>query len=302
MQKIVRFSRLVVISTIFVSIFTACDGGVFTRDKEPTEADVLLGQKGRTLWESKLQYVKIVDQDVTTLANEHPETISAEEMRIVLGSLSVIKKGIFKSTEEPLFTRRELQILGAALSSGLSQATSNEDITFVSIDKHKGAITQEDKTITGRVFMSNGRLNIIFGLLHEIYREFDVATGQAIDRRLHPLIPGKRTFDSKPDIRVVLNSGQANYFDPDTGTERNNWIVIDIATVLAAAAERSKADTGSVTPELLEDIARSKQSTNTLRHDIGKMKEIIFEMSDEIERLKSEIDDLKMTAKLKTSE
>jgi len=275
-------------------MLTACGGGsMFTRDKAPTEADVLLGQKGRTLWESKLQYVKIVDQDTAALANEHPETITADEMRTVLSSLYVIKKGIFKATEEPLFARSELQILSAALSSGLGQLESNEDLTFVSIGKHKGAIAKEDKTVSGRVFISGGRLNIIFGLVHENFREIDIATGQPIDRRIHPLLPGKRSFDSEPQTRIALDSGQANYLDSNTGEERTDWIVIDIATVLATAKERDTGDTSSVTPELLEDVARSKQDSRTLRQDVGKMKEIIFEMSDEIDRLKREIDDLK---------
>jgi hypothetical protein len=76
--------------------------------------------------------------------------------------------------------------------------------------------------------------------------------------------------------------------------ERTDWIVIDIATVLAEAKNRKSGDDGTVSPELLEDVARNKQETGNLRDDVSGMKEIIFEMSDEIERLKKQIEDMKV--------
>jgi len=137
-------------------------------------------------------------------------------------------------------------------------------------------------------------LNIIFGLTHELYREKDLATGQDVDRRINPLLPGKRKTDSDLSTRVALDSGQSFYLDPETGKERSDWLVIDIATVLATAKERKTGENdGTVNPELLEDVARSKQETGNLRQDVGNMKEILFDMSGEIERLKKEIEDLK---------
>lgn len=94
-------------------------------------------------------------------------------------------------------------------------------------------------------------------------------------------------------IRVALDSGQSFYLDPKTDKERADWLVIDIATVLAEAKKRKTGDTSSVTPELLEDIARSKQEAGNLREDVGGIKEILFEMSDEIDRLKQQIEELK---------
>jgi hypothetical protein len=293
MRKSVKLGRAIVISMMLAGGLTACGGGLFTVDKEPTEDDILLGQDGNTLWETGLQYVKVVNRDVAGGANEHPESLSSDQMRTVLSSLYVVEEKLFKTTEVPLFARSELQVLSTALSSGFGQAQPNEDINFVSIGTHAGSIAKEKKTTTGRVFISDGRLNIIFGIVHETYREKDIATGADIDRRLNPLLPGKRSFDSKPAVRVALDKGQSYYLDPETGTERGNWIIIDIATVLATAKERKEGDTSSVTPELLEDVARSKQDAANLRHDVGSMKEIIFEMSEEIENLKKQLETLK---------
>jgi len=292
MRTIVKLSGIIAVSIALTGGLTGC--GMLSRDKPATDADILMGQEGRTLWESSLQYVKIVNRDIASgIANEHPASISSDELRSVLAALYVNERTGLTMSENPLFSSSELQILSTAIASGLSQAASNEDINFVSIGTHKGLIAKERKTNTGRVFMSGGRLNIVFGLIHDLYREKDPATGQEIDRRINPLLPGKRTSDSNLATRVALDSGQSFYLDPETGKERSDWLVIDIATVLATAKERKTGEDGTISPELLEDLARSKQETGNLSQDVGNMKEILFDMSGEIERLKKEIEDLK---------
>jgi hypothetical protein len=290
MRRIVKFSSIAAVSLMVAGGLSGCG---LTRDAAPTDDEIVLGQDGRTLWEARLQYVKIVDRDKPGIANEHPESITSDELRTVFSSLYVSQKSLFGETQSPVFSSAELQVLSATIPNGLSQAGPEEDITFVTIGTHKGTIAKERKTTTGRVFMSGGRLNIVFGLVHEIYRDKDPITNQPIDRRLHPLLPGSRKFDANSGIRVALDEGQAHYVDPETGEERSDWIIIDIATVLAIAKERGSGDDGRVSPELLEDVARSKQETGNLREDVGNLKGILFDMSDEIDRLKKEIEDLK---------
>ncbi|PHS27193.1 MAG: hypothetical protein COA83_01340 [Methylophaga sp.] len=296
MRQFVKYSSVFAISMLLAVGLTGCGGGMFAADGPETEAEILQGQDGRILWEAQqgLQYVKIVDRDMAGPANEHPTAISVDELRTVLSSLYVnVLIGITRK-ELPLFSVGELQTLSVALANGLSQAQQNEDVNFVLNGKHRGLIASETKTNTGRVFIGgDGRLNIIFGLIHEEFRSHEKSTGQPIDRRLHPLNPGKRSFDSKPNVRVSIDKGQAYYLDPKTGKERTDWIVIDIATVLAEAANRKNDYDGTVSPELLEDVARSKQETGNLRNDVRGIKDILFEMSDEIERLKQQIEDLK---------
>ena len=292
MRRMVNLGSIIVISLVMSMSLTGC--GTLTRDKAPTDDEIILGQDGRTLWQAGLQYVKIVDRDKPGIANEHPESITSEQLRTVLSSLYVNNTILLRERQEPVFSPAELQILSATIPNGLSQVGPEEDITFVSIGLHKGTISRERKTNTGRVFMSGGRLNIIFGKLHEVFREKNPGTNQPIDRRLHPLLPGSRKFDSNPSLPIALDEGQSHYVDPETGEERSDWIIIDIATVLALAEERGSGDDGRVSPELLEDVARSKQETSNLREDVGSLKEILFDMSDEIDRLKKEIEDLKV--------
>ncbi|PCH65404.1 MAG: hypothetical protein COC04_02060, partial [Gammaproteobacteria bacterium] len=240
MRRMVNLGSIIVVSLVMSMSLTGC--GTLTRDKALTDDEIILGQEGRTLWEAGLQYVKIVDRDKPGIANEHPESITSDELRTVLSSLYVSETVLFSETQAPVFTPTELQVLSATIPNGLSQAGPEEDITFVSIALHKGTITRERKTTTGRVFMSGGRLNIVFGKIHEIYRDKDPITQQTIDRRLHPLLPGSRKFDSNPSIPIALDEGQAHYVDPETGKERSDWIIIDIATVLAIAKERGSGD------------------------------------------------------------
>ena len=294
MNKLIKTGQLIAISLIAVIGLTSCANGLFARDKAQSEEQILQGQSGRTLWESGLQHVKIVGQATSGAAkNDHPESISNDNLRTLLSSLYVTQSRFFKKSEVPLFSHAELQILTTALSSGFKQAQPNEDVNFVSIGTHKGAISKDRKTTTGRAFIRDGKLNIIFGLVQELFYDRDPSTGQPIDRRVHPLKPGKRSFDSKPAIRIAIDTGQANYRHPKTGNERSDWIVIDIATALSTAKEQNLTDgTSSITPQLQNDIARSKQETANLRKDMSNMKEIIFEMADEIETLKQQIDDL----------
>jgi hypothetical protein len=293
MRQFVKLSGVIAMSLTLAGGLTAC-GGMFTADKAPTESDVLLGQEGRTLWESGLQYVKIVDRDVAGVANEHPAIISSDELKTVLSSIYVNERIGLKKVDNPLFSASELPILSAAIASGLSQADSSEDINFVSIGTHPSALAKERKTNTGRIFISGGRLNIVFGKVHELYRDKDPLTNQEIDRRVNPLKPGTRKSESDDmSGRIVLDKGQSLFLDPETGKERKDWIVIDIATVLAAAKERKTGADGTLSPELLDDIVRTKQETGNLNEDVSSMKEVLFEMTGEIERLKQQIEELK---------
>lgn len=296
MRQFVKYSSTFAIGILLAGGLTGCGGGgLFKADAPETDAEILQGQEGRTMWEAQrgLQYVKIVDRDIAGPANEHPTVITAEELRTVLGSLYVNKRVGLTKKDLPVFSLAELQILGTAVANGLSQAQQNEDINFVVNGKHRGLISKETRTNTGRIFISNGRLNIIFGLIHEEFRTKDKQTAQEIDRRLHPLTPGKRKADSKPSTRVAVDKGQAYYVDPKTDKERTDWLILDIATILKEAKNRKSGNDGTVSPELLEDVARSKQDTGNLRDDVSSIKEVLFEMSDDIERLKKQIEELK---------
>lgn len=287
MRGILKYSAAIA-TVVMLSLGLSGCGNPLKKD----EPDIAV--EGKTVFEAGLQYVKIVDRDVAGVSNDHPFSISADNMRTVLESIYVTEKVLLKERQSPLFSNYELQILSSALSSGLARAESNEDVTFVTIGAHQGVLAKEKQTNSGRVFVNNGRLNIIFGKVREEYRDKDPYTGQEIDRRVNPLLPGSRKTDSEPEVRVALDNGQSYYIDPETGEERSDWIVIDIPTVLATMAERqASAGDGMLSPELKEDIARNKQETSNLREDMANIKEVLFDMSEKLDKLQKELDEMK---------
>ncbi len=288
MRGIVKYSTAVTVALALSLGLSGCGNPLKKSD------DVEISTEGKTLFETGLQYVKIVDRDVPGVANDHPYSISPDTMRTVLESLYVNEKVLFNQRQNPLFSPAELQILSNGLANGLGRAQPNEDVTFVTLGVHQGMIAKERQSDSGRVFMSGGRLNIIFGLLHEDYRDKDQYTGQKIDRRVNPLLPGTRKFDSEPAVRVALDNGMSYHIDPETGKERTDWIEIDIPTVLQTVAER-QADSKDalISPELKEDIARNKQETSNLRDDMANIKEVLFDMSEKMDKLQKELEALK---------
>jgi len=260
----------------------------------PKQEGPEISLEGKTVFEAGLQNVQIQQRDIAGVSNDHPLSISSENIRTVLESMYITDTVLFKERQSPLFSPGELQILSTSLSSGLARAESNQDVTFVTIGTHRSTLAAERETNTGRVFYSGGRLNIIFGKVRETYRDKDPVTNQPIDRRTNPLLPGTRRSDSEPARTIVLDNGQSYYVDPKTGDERSDWIVIDIPTVLATAAEReASSQEGSLSPEVKENIARNTQETNNLRDDMANIKEVLFEMSDKLDKMQKQMDDLK---------
>lgn len=291
MRGVVKISGVIAASMAMMVGLSGC-GNPFS--KQPQTQAIEAAQSGPTLWESNLQYVRIVSQDAGALPNQHPLPISQEEMRSILESMYVNQRILLRTSQVPLFSPGELSTLSSTLARGLNQAGPNEDVNFVILGLHQGALASERRTNSARVFVDDaGRLNFVFGLIHEEYREKDQLTGQTIDRRVNPLLPGSRNRDSGVNTTVAQDNGISFYQDPNTGRERTDWVVIDIPTVLATSQQRRQGQHGDINPQLVEDIVRTKQETDNLRDDMSNVKEILFEMSDEIERLREELERLR---------
>jgi hypothetical protein len=287
MRGIFKYSAALAVAVALSLGLSGCGG-------PSAKKDVEISVKGKKVFEAGLQYVQIVDRDLAGPGNDHPFSISSENMREVLESIYVTQKVLLVDRQSPLFSAYELQVLSTALPNAFERAESDEDVTFVLNGAHRGTLTTETQTNSARMFMSGGRLNIIFGLIREEYRDKDPITGQPIDRRVDPLRPGSRKTDSEPNVRVALDNGQSYYIDPKTGEERKDWIVIDIPTVLATAAQReAEAGDGFLSAEQKEAIARNTQETNNLRDDMANIKEVLFEMSDKLDKMQKELEGMK---------
>jgi hypothetical protein len=289
MRSILKITSAMALAAMLSVGLSGCGGGNPLKNEE-----LPITSEGKVVYETGLQYVKIVKRDMEGVANDHPFSISEANLRTVLESLYVSETVLFKERQSELFSPYEVQILSRSLASALARAESSEDVTFVTLGKHKTALAEEQHSNSARIFISGGRLNMVFGTVRQLFEEKQRGTNQEIDRRLNPILPGSRKTDSEPALRVALDNGQSYYIDPRTGKERTDWIVIDIPTVLATMAGRTaESNEGFLSPELKEDIARNKQETKNLRQDMANIKEVLFEMSDKLDKLQKELDTLK---------
>jgi len=173
-----------IIRLLFVII--AAGGVWLTAAMQPNPASAA---ERRLLWQSRDQFVALEQQDAgatgPALLNEHPAELTGEQLAAQLAALQ------FRATEhdaaEPLFSRETLETLVPQLLLGLRQATPGEDLTFAVIGLHEAlyGLAREPRVTTGRIFITDGRLNLIVGLARQDVNERE-------DRRLAPFIPGSR--------------------------------------------------------------------------------------------------------------
>ncbi|ADJ27025.1 hypothetical protein [Nitrosococcus watsonii] len=261
----------------FILCLVACGGNSVIKEKAGRN------EEGQILWQAGEQYVRLSPSD-GAVGNQHPAAVTPEEMRVVLESLFVPERRFIRKKLNPVFSPGEIQVLSSALSQGLALAGPNQDVTFVTIGIQQGTFAKVRKANTGRVFFRDGKLNIIFGMLHDEVRDQDRQTGEEIDRRLHPFVIGSRLFETKLSDVIALGEGKAFYLDPESGEEREDWLVLDIPTLVANAKADPNTPPGKqqVDSPLAEDIERSKQETQSLKEDLAKVKEVLFELKEEL--------------------
>lgn len=196
----------------------------------------------RRLWQSRDQFVALESQDssssMKSAPNQHPFDISSDRLTALLASLEVRtpdSKGI-----QPLFTTSALETLVPELQSGLSKAKPAEDVTFAVIGLHTAlfGFAKTPKVTTGRMFVSDGRINIIFGMVQKDFSERD-------DRRLSPFTPGTRQSVASGDWTIMPQNGQ------DMTLVRRDWVAFGQAwkpTVTKAAAPAAQAEPSATIP------------------------------------------------------
>jgi uncharacterized protein YceK len=216
--------------TVFLVVCFGISGCSLVKSVTTSESEA------KQLFKSREQYVRIVKQDgakgVKVPPNEHPVSLDEDQIRNALSTLEITIPGNSKST--PVFTKPELDTLGKYLSQGLAQATPEEDVAFALVGDHRTAfgLAKEPKYTSARVFYRDGKLNLIFGKIHEDYKQY-------VDRRLYPLAPGSRTVPSVHKWQLLGQPDQDFYMS--SGGQRTDWVVLDLASMEARSAMGEKA-------------------------------------------------------------
>ena len=199
------------------------------------------------IWERGDQIVTLAPQDDPAAPpNDHPVDVTAGEVAAMLASLNM--RFVDESPEVPpisVFTRDEVTNLSAALATGLGRARPSEDIEFHMIGSRRtspGAFTKRNRVTAGRVFSSDGDINIIFGQVQTPYRKRNLY-GQR-DQDFYPRNYGSRVSQVVHAIDLLATTGVRFQQGPDG--DRKDWLVIDPqAAVAAAPAAQGDAESAS---------------------------------------------------------
>jgi hypothetical protein len=169
----------------------------------------------RSSWDiGEFTSIKLVQREPGAVANEHPMTIEAEDLRLRLSS-------VLLATGYPLFAKDELTRLLAPLAEALGQAGPGEDILLLSSYKREGStFLANPKGITARLFQRDGKLNLI---VHDARLDFYVGWMIEQDK------PLTFQFGSRNQ------SGDAQLRSPGATSVRPDWIALPPAPVAAVS-------------------------------------------------------------------
>ena len=162
----------------------------------------------KTITEGQFGYVHLEKIEAGAPQNDHPYSVSEDDLKTVLSKLQIKVLGV----DEPLFNEEELDDVAPSISQGLLGARADQDITFASVGKH--GKSRFNTATSGRIFVKNGQLNIIF---NEVRGEFEPefrALGV-----VRPFLPGSRNKSSQ----VAISTG-ADISHPADG--RRDWVIV----------------------------------------------------------------------------
>jgi hypothetical protein len=197
------------------------------------------------LWSANDQWVKIEPQDNPAAPpNDHPAPLTTEAISTALAALQVriVDEDAVTEMQRSVFTREEVRNLAPQVASGLAKAGPRQDVTFSTIGSHPlssgGGLIKDVGVNAGRVFYTNGKLNVIFGELQSNYRKKNIY-GQRTDdytaRR-----QGSRDRVAKQKWALAPNPGVE--FHSIDGGVRNDWVAIDSTAVASQASAAPQPD------------------------------------------------------------
>ncbi len=117
---------------------------------------------GQEVYRGKYSYVRIVPAE-NGAATSFPLVVDEDRLGSLLKELLGAANASF--SDRPLFSRAEVAELVPPLRVALGTARSGEDVLFAVTGTHKPlSLTETESVTTGRIFVADGRLNLILGM------------------------------------------------------------------------------------------------------------------------------------------
>ena len=208
-------------SVVFGSalLFATLSASAFQADS-PTgwsgTAPVMRGATGRQLWRiADYTTVELVAREAGAPANQHPWMIEPNTLHALLQQVQVIRGGAAK----PLFAIDELNSIVPAITEALANARPDQDIALVSSARHEDNTFYSITAVTARLFVVDGRLNLI---VHDPRVDFyDTARGSGMAPHF---TMGSRTAPGSATIQSASATNQ-----------RADWLVLSASAAAPAA-------------------------------------------------------------------
>jgi len=122
--------------------------------------------------------------------------------------------------DDPVFTSEELDEIVPYLAAALASVGANEDVTFAVTGSHGLLGKFSPKTVTtGRVFVHDQRLNVIFGVVHDPFAILQMQSPNVPQ----PFTPGTRA--KRIDANLAITPGNGRLATGD----RPDWVTFDTA-------------------------------------------------------------------------
>jgi hypothetical protein len=185
---------------------------------------------GKTIWEHRYQYIRLVPQDhcqgADTIANSHPQDLGGR-LRAALTALRIDLPDQEKTV--PVFTRTELEQVTGPLLQAFRMAAPDEDVALAIEAPHPGRFGFQRAITTARMFIQKGdELHVIFGKLHVPVDDYGSGWHiEPTDYRLEPLEPGSRCRKAGEKIPALITTQSVSFHEQE-GTPRKDWLAVSL--------------------------------------------------------------------------
>ena len=202
----------------------------------------------RRSWDlGQYSWVKLERQEAGAVPSAQPVKIPAATLSGMLASLLLTGGG----EQEPLFSTEEVTRFAGPMAEALALADPGEDLIFMSTAKHGGGFMAPRLTVTGRMFVLAGRLNVI---IQETRLDYD---GRARANAGPPMpTNGQR---QEPSPAMVSASGAASL--------RRDWVAFPLELALAAPRAAPAPLPGQAAPALPPSAAERLRALKHLRDE-----------------------------------
>ena len=206
----------------------------------------------------KYTWVRLERRETGSEPNDHPARIEPATLRPLLESVQITgEEGL-----EPLFSKNEMDHINGPICAALGQALPEEDVLLFSTFQHSAGIFGPALTVTARIFVKDGQLQII---VKETRLDYATKALAEVD----PPMPGygSRTTPGK----AVLRTDRARLVRPD-------WLAFHLEAAPAAVAAPAAAPAREMTPseQRLRNLQRLREQNLITEEEFQKKRQEIL--------------------------